>query len=63
MSPHFYDDDLPPDDTRVIQPPVRTPEDFAYLSRVRKGTLALIAAGMSVLAALLELFGAPPLLP
>lgn len=55
--------DIAPDDKRVIQPPKRTPEDCAYLARVRRWTLLVVTTGMAALAGLLELFGASPLLP
>lgn len=55
--------DLGPNADRVIQPPKRTPEDDAYIAQVRRWTLLVITAGMAALAALLECFGAPPLLP
>lgn len=54
---------VPPDAERVIQPPKRTPEDHAYIARVRRWALYAGTAGMAALAGLLELFGAPPLLP
>lgn len=45
--------DIGPDDRRVIQPPVRTPEDFAAIARVRRWTLFLAVMAFSALAALL----------
>lgn len=59
----MFDEDVAPDATRVIQAPKRTPEDDAYLARVRRWTLLVVTTGMATLAGLLELFGAPPLLP
>lgn len=45
--------DIPHDSERVIQPPIETPEDRAYLARCRRWTLVAIAAAFSVLGALL----------
>ncbi len=47
MNPHFYDEDMAPDDARVIQPPIRTPEDDSAIARIRCGTVALVMAGLS----------------
>lgn len=52
--------DIAPDDQRVIQPPITTPEDRAYVARARREAMLLVAVGIAVLVALLELFGAPP---
>ena len=45
--------ELGPDDTRVIAPPMLTPDDAAAIARIRRWTLLLIAAGFAVLGALL----------
>lgn len=50
--------DVAPDAARVIQPPILTPEDLAYIARVRRWALVVATAGIALLAALLELFGA-----
>lgn len=57
------DNALGPDAYRVIQPPVRTPEDEAHIAKARRWALYLITTGMAAMAGLLELFGASPLLP
>lgn len=53
--------DAAPDAERVIQAPITTPEDRAFLARVRRNAVVLAVTGIGALAALLELFGAPPL--
>jgi len=53
MSPNFYDEDVAPDDKRVIQPPMLTSDDHAAIARVRRWTLVAIAAGFAILGALL----------
>lgn len=58
MSPHFYDEDVAPDDKRVIAAPVRTPEDRIYIERVRRWALLRAVGAAALLAALLALFGA-----
>jgi hypothetical protein len=50
--------DVAPDAERVIQPPVRTPEDDAYIARARRWAVFRALAAMALLAALLALFGA-----
>jgi hypothetical protein len=51
------------DDQRVIKPPVRTAEDDAAIAKARRWALYAATTGMAMLAGLLELFGASPLLP
>lgn len=53
-----YECDIGPDDKRVIPPPKRTPEDNAAIARMRRWAWARAAAGIALLAALLEFFGA-----
>lgn len=60
---HFFDEDVAPDAARVIQAPARTPEDDRYIASVRRWALYAITTGMAALAGLLELFGAPRMLP
>lgn len=45
--------DIAPDDTRVIQPPIRTPEDDAYIARARRWAVVVAVMAFSMLAALL----------
>lgn len=58
LQPCEMDGEVGPDFYRVIAAPQRTPEDMAYIARVRRWARARALAAFAVLAALLALFGA-----
>lgn len=53
--------DIAPDDQRVIQPPITTPDDRAAIAHARRWAIALAVLCFAALAGLLRLFGAQTL--
>lgn len=58
MNPHFYDEDVAPDEQRVIRAPIRTQSEQDQYVFWQRWSKLIAAAAIAVLVGLLKLAGA-----